>query len=389
MRKTLHIFISFFADSPRENVSNKKVIGWDYCREETTPIVPHSRCPAPVSFVFPSTEEAEVARKRNAFTLIELLVVIAIIAVLIALLVPAVQKVREAAARTHCQNNLKQIGLALHNHQTTVGTYPMVSEMPKGQTSQPWSAHARLLPYLEQANLQKLIDFKTVRNDYTTRPDAAKVRVVTYICPSDPKDRARVTPNITHYPLCYGFNEGTWFVYDPVSGKQGDGAFAPNLATKPAHYTDGLSNTLGLAEVKAYQPNMWDSLLPRALGVPAPAMPADLIPYYGGTVDGNGHTEWVEGDVRETGVTTTFPPNTLVSYASGGTVQDIDFTSSRDGESFTAPTYAAITSRSYHPGVVNVMLMDGSVRPVRSGINLTVWRALSTRARGETIPGDY
>jgi prepilin-type N-terminal cleavage/methylation domain-containing protein len=327
--------------------------------------------------------------RHAGFTLIELLVVIAIIAVMIGLLLPAVQKVREAAARSKCMNNLKQIGLALHNYQTTVGTYPTVSELPKGRTSQPWSAHARLLPYLEQESLHKLIDWNTVPNDYTSRPNVARVRVAVYICPSEINDRERVTPNIVHYPLCYGFNEGTWFIYDPVTGQQGDGAFAPNLWTKPSNYSDGMSNTLGLAEVKAYQPNMWDSLKPDTLGVPPPNSPADLAPYYGGTVDGNGHTEWVEGDVRETGVTTTFTPNTFVAYTAQGVTQDIDFTSSRDGESITAPTYAAITARSYHSGLVNVMLMDGSVRSVRDGIDRAVWRALGTRAGGETIPSDY
>lgn len=333
-------------------------------------------------------KNARGIRRDRGFTLIELLVVIAIIAVLIGLLLPAVQKVREWAARSKCQNNLKQCGIALQNYLSTHGAFPVVSEMPYGQTSQPWSAHARLLPQLEQEGVQRLIDWNTIPNDYTTRPDVAKLRIAIYICPSDPNDRARPTPKITHYPLCYAFNEGTWFIYDPVSRTGGDGAFVPNKAVKPSDITDGLSNTLGMAEVKAYQPNMWDSLKPDSLNVAPPSTPADLAPYCGGSVDNNGHTEWVEGDVRETGVTTTFPPNTFVAYDHGGETLDIDFTSSRDGESITHPTYAAITARSYHRGLVNILLMDGAVRSVRDGISPGLWRTLGTRAGDEPI-GDY
>ncbi|MSR31657.1 MAG: DUF1559 domain-containing protein [Gemmataceae bacterium] len=327
-------------------------------------------------------------KARIGFTLIELLVVIAIIAVLIGMLLPAVQKVREAASKTRCQNNLKQIGLALHNHLAAMGHYPSVSEMPKNQLSQPWSGHARLLPYLEQTNLHNLIDWKTDMNNFTTRPDVAKMRIAVYLCPSEINDRPRQTPNITYYPQTYCFNEGTWFIYDPVSEAGGDGAFVPNKKMRVADFADGMSFTLGASETKAYQANLWDTGKPATLGVAAPATPAALLAYAGGTFDQNGHTEWVEGDVHETGFTTTFPPNTVVPHTVAGQVYDIDLTSMRDGESITLPTYAAITARSYHSGMVNCLFMDGSVRSVANGIQQSVWRALGTRGGSEPV-GDF
>jgi hypothetical protein len=159
----------------------------------------------------------------------------------------------------------------------------------------------------------------------------------------------------------------------------------PNRAFSPAAITDGLSNTLGMSEVKAYQPNYWDTGNPALLNVGPPNSVSALLNYVGGTYDTNGHTEWVEGDVHEVGFTTTMTPNTQVLANVSGTLADLDITSERDGESTTLPTYAAVTARSYHPGTVLSMLLDGSVRSFKNTINLQVWRGLGTRGGGETI----
>ncbi len=328
------------------------------------------------------------ARWQRGFTLIELLVVIAIIGILIALLLPAVQQAREAARQTQCKNNLKQISLALHNYLDAHRRFPPAATLPLNRVSPaPWSAQARLLPYLEQTALHNLIDWSQ-QNEFTSNQLVCRTRVAIYQCPSEINDRARVTTAIVHYPLNYNFNQGTWFNFDPVSGRFGDGAFHPNQAMKDADFQDGMSNTLCAAEGKAYQPNLWDTMNPNTLGVPPPNSPSDLTPYFGGTFDSNGHTEWVEGDIHETGFTTTFTPNTVVPYTTGGATYDIDLTSLRDGESITLPTYAAITARSYHVGTVNVSMMDGSVRNASNSIDRNLWRALGTRQGGE-VTGEF
>ena len=115
---------------------------------------------------------------------------------------PAIQASREAARRGQCLNNLKQFGLAIQNYESAKKTLPPAAEIPKGQVFQPFSAQARLLPYLEQANISNLIDFD-IAVPFTAHPEVARLRVPTYMCPSEENDRERTTPTLIYYPLNY------------------------------------------------------------------------------------------------------------------------------------------------------------------------------------------
>jgi prepilin-type N-terminal cleavage/methylation domain-containing protein/prepilin-type processing-associated H-X9-DG protein len=324
--------------------------------------------------------------QRSGFTLIELLVVIAIIAILIGLLLPAVQKVREAANRMKCANNLKQIGLALHNYESTYQVFPQGGTYPVGATGDSFSIQAHLLPYIEQENLKNLINFSV---SYASQPLVTQQRVSTYICPSEINARPRPDGAITHYPLNYGANLGTWFVYDPATQRSGDGAIVVNRNTSVADFTDGMSNTIGFAEVKAYTPYLRDGGTPAGLGVPAPTDPNVVAGWGGNFKTDSGHTEWVDARVHQSGVTMTFPPNTKVPYSNSGINYDIDFNSSREGKTTTGTCYAVVTSRSYHSGGVNGLLMDGSVRFFRNTIRIDTWRALGTANGGETLGNEF
>ena len=334
-------------------------------------------------------------QSRHAFTLIELLVVIAIIAILIGLLLPAVQKVREAASRLKCQNNLKQIGLACHNYESSTSCFPPASTFVRttpGFLS--YGVHAYLLPHIEQENLRHIIDLGLPYNAASNIP-AAKVKIPIYVCPSEVNDRERPDPPLIHYPLSYGANMGTWLVFDPISGESGTGAFPVKFRSTPSEtiarghttgaFTDGLSNTIGFAEVKAYTPYLRDGGNPNVANAAIPAGPADIAALGGNFKTDSGHTEWVDGYAHQTGFTTLFPPNTKVPYSSGGTTYDVDFTSYREARDMTRRTYAAVTSRSYHTNLVNTLLMDGSVRSINNSISPATWRAMGTRAGGEVI----
>ncbi|MCA8987471.1 MAG: DUF1559 domain-containing protein [Planctomycetaceae bacterium] len=333
--------------------------------------------------MLPTGSRPAFSSRRNGFTLIELLVVIAIIAILVALLLPAVQQAREAARRTSCKNNLKQIGLALHNYLETYTVLPPAfCYDPVGTPGGQWSIHARIMPFVEQAALYDIADLDDA---YVEGAAPANVRVATYLCPSDVNDRARGTD---HYPTSYGYNAGPWLVWDNTTQRQGTGAFAPNSKFDDSSFTDGLSNTLCFSEVKAFTPYVRDGDDVTGLNVSVTGINVGSIAGYsaGDFKTDTGHTEWVDGRVHQTGFTATFTPNTIVAISgSGGSAVDGDFTNCREAKSCAEPTYAAVTARSYHKGIVNALLMDGAIRSISENIHLPTWQALSMRSDGAVI----
>lgn len=324
-------------------------------------------------------------RRPAAFTLVELLVVIAVIGILVALLLPAVQSARGAARRMSCGNNLRQLGIALHNYHDVYRAFPPSASFRPGALFEPWSPQARLLGYLEQQNLENLIDWD---QGYAVQPAVTALRVPTYLCPSERNDRPRADGALTHYPLNYAANMGLWHIFNPLNGRGGEGLAYPNSRTNMASLTDGTSNTLAFAEVKAYTPYIRDGGNPSGTSVPIPGDPAQVVAFGGSFKADSGHTEWVDGRVHQSGFTGTFPPNTRFPYVDGGQEYDVDFNSSREGKTTDRVTYAVVTSRSHHPGGVQVVLADGSARFVAETINGATWRALSTCSGAEVV-GEY
>jgi prepilin-type N-terminal cleavage/methylation domain-containing protein/prepilin-type processing-associated H-X9-DG protein len=325
---------------------------------------------------------------RRGFTLIELLVVIAIIGVLIALLLPAVQSAREAARRSQCVNNLKQIGLAMHNY------HDIWSALPPGQNFGANSPAVAILPHMEQQTLYNALNLMLPGTSWTllANTTTARARVSSYVCPSETySDR----DGAGNWASNYAWNSGTWFPsagnWDGLFGRLDDNdaslrPFAPtNIGL--ARILDGTSNTLMCAEVangpliaSLARTRVSDCYevrgLTRTSTIQQANAAADAINWSNGPIPWSGGWRykgftWMEGSAWRTWFNTIRTPNKTCV-----TMDNVSW------------WYIMKPASSYHSGVVNAVMADGSVRPFKESVAQNVWMGLSTRAGGETISAD-
>ena len=339
-------------------------------------------------------------RRRRGFTLIELLVVIAVISVLVALLLPAVQQAREAARRSQCKNNLKQLGLAIFNYESALNTLPptaVVVGRPNNALETSYlGAFGRILPYIEQGNIYNKINITADYGDLANLPAVAQT-IPLFLCPSEPNSEPGLNAS---FGLIggnnYGFCMGDWYVWLGVNGgPKTRSAFGVNLGRRWADFTDGTSQTLLMSEVKNYQPYIRDcgslkNIQDPNVIPPPDADPMTVAPEYlsaGCTFLLNAHSQWAELTVHHIGFTTAWPPNKKTPGGPGNAYPDVDLNSQR--ERIGGPTFAAVTSRSYHTGGVQSLMGDGSVRFISSSINGVIWRSLGTVGGREVVSGDF
>lgn len=315
---------------------------------------------------------------RSAFTLIELLVVIAIIAILIGLLLPAVQKVRDAAARVQCQNNLKQITLGIHNYESANGYLP-----PGWQFLSPFGGGTQvyLLPYLEQGNIYNLLNFNAPYTD-PSNANAIAAPISIFRCPADVGGNP--LPSLGAPTNYYG-NAGNWIVFviippyvnqPPV--QQPNGVFySGSNNIRITSITDGLSNTAFYSERVLMNPNVasvYDMFNGPSNSPNDPSSVAQAVAECNSVAISTGNIfpidmgwPWACGQQVYQHIT---PPNTM----SCGWLTSLR---------------AVVAATSRHTGGVNLSLGDGSVRFVSNNISVTTWQALGSTNGGEVLGSDW
>ncbi len=306
---------------------------------------------------------------RRGFTLIELLVVIAIIAILIALLLPAVQQAREAARRTQCRNNLKQLGLALHNYHDNFNCFPFGQQ----DSAKSYSAISQLLPYFDQAPLYSSIDFNLPHNNPAN--NAARLTEIPALrCPSDFSNPLGGQGGATNYMA----NKGTGVIWlDPTGPNAGfqpqTGVMFFQSRVRMRDILDGTTNTAAFSERVLADGNN---------GIVSPIADVFFSPAAPTTPD---QAVQICNAVDITNLANQFPLFMGAPWMHGQhTYLHINVPNSRSCGFFTV-NRANMPPSSRHTGGVHALLCDGSVRFVSDNVDLATWRAVGTREGNEVI----